>query len=29
MKGDASNGLEAAIKTLDTKLEQAAKELTE
>ena len=29
MKGDASNGLEAAIKTLDAKLEQAAKELTE
>jgi phosphoglucomutase len=29
MKGDTSNGLEAAIKTLDTKLEQAAKELTE
>ena len=29
MKDDASNGLEAAIKTLDTKLEQAAKELTE
>ena len=29
MKGDASKGLEAAIKTLDTKLEQAAKELTE
>ena len=29
MKGDASNGLEAAIKALDTKLEQAAKELTE
>ena len=29
MKGDTSNGLDAAIKTLDTKLEQAAKELTE
>ena len=29
MKGDTSNGIEAAIKTLDTKLEQAAKELTE
>jgi hypothetical protein len=29
MKGDTSNCLEAAIKTLDTKLEQAAKELTE
>ena len=29
MKGDTSNGLESAIKTLDIKLEQAAKELTE
>ena len=29
MKGDASNGLESAIKDLDAKLEQAAKELTE
>ena len=29
MKGDASIGLEAAMKVLDTKLEQAAKELTE
>jgi hypothetical protein len=29
MKGDASNGLESAIKVLDAKLEQAAKELTE
>ncbi len=29
MKGDTTNGLEAAIKTLDAKLEQAAKELTE
>ena len=29
MKGDTTNGLDAAIKTLDTKLEQAAKELTE
>ena len=29
MKGDASKGLEAAIKTLDAKLDQAAKELTE
>ena len=29
MKGDASKGLEAAIQTLDAKLEKAAKELTE
>ena len=29
MKGDATNGLEAAMKALDAKLEQAAKELTE
>ena len=29
MKGDTSNGLEAAIKVLDEKLEKAAKELTE
>ena len=29
MKGDASNGLEAAMKALDEKLNQAAKELTE
>ena len=29
MKGDTTNGLEAAMKTLDVKLEQAAKELTE
>ena len=29
MKGDTSNGVDAAMKSLDTKLEQAAKELTE
>ena len=29
MKGDTTNGLEAAMKALDAKLEQAAKELTE
>ena len=29
MKGDAANGIDAGMKALDAKLEQAAKELTE